>query len=65
MNKAAIFKRVLLQRKQDKKKKRAFHVQEKAEKERFGIEQKKPEHDLVILDKYRNKTLTTHAPKRR
>ena len=62
MNKAAIFKRVLLQRKQDKKKKRKA---EKLEKERLGIEQKKLEHDLIILDKYRNKTLTTHAPKRR
>ena len=62
MNKDAIFKRVLLQRKQDKKKKRKA---EKVEKERLGIEQKKLEHDLIILDKYRNKTLTTHAPKRR
>ena len=62
MNKDAIFKRVLLQRKQDKKKKRKA---EKLEKERLGIEQKKLEHDLIILDKYRNKTLTTHAPKRR
>ena len=62
MNKDAIFKRVLLQRKQDKKKKRKA---EKLEKERLGIKQKKLEHDLIILDKYRNKTLTTHAPKRR